>query len=165
MTTKLARAWKPVAAAGGLALAAGILGALVTDLSPWYYNLRKPAWQPPDWLFGPVWTTIFALAAAAGVLVWKNTASASVRRWIVALYLFNIALNIGWSGLFFRLQRPDWALLEVTFLWASIAALMWASWPRSKTASLLLLPYLVWVSFASVLNVAIVQLNGPFRGL
>jgi tryptophan-rich sensory protein len=163
MTPARRRLWKPVIVAAGAALAVGLLGALVTDLSPWYYNLRKPAWQPPDWLFGPAWTLIFALAAAAGVEAWRKASDRRMRAWVIALFSFNIVLNIGWSWLFFRLQRPDWALVEVVFLWASIAALIRALWPYARRASLLLVPYLLWVTFASALNFAVVQLNAPFR--
>jgi tryptophan-rich sensory protein len=163
MTSARGPLWKPVVCAAGAALAVGLLGALVTDLSPWYYNLRKPAWQPPDWLFGPAWTLIFALAAAAGVEAWRKASDGRMRAWVIGLFSFNIILNLGWSWLFFRLQRPDWALVEVVFLWASIAALIRALWPYARRASLLLVPYLLWVTFASALNFAVVQLNAPFR--
>ena len=156
------RLWKPVVAAALAATALGALGALVTDLSPWYYALHKPAWQPPDWLFGPVWTTIFGLAAIAGVLAWRGARTRGQRTRILALFALNALLNLGWSYLFFRLHRPDWALAEVGFLWLSIVALMIALWPHSRTASALLVPYLAWVTFAGVLNQAIVRLNPPF---
>ncbi len=164
MTEPAIRTWQPVVAAAATAFAAGVLGALVTDLGPWYYHLRKPSWQPPDWLFGPAWTLIFALAAGSGILGWRTAPNRATQIWVVTLFMFNIVLNITWSGLFFRLQRPDWALIEVVFLWSSIAALIWSLWPRSRNASLLLVPYLVWVTFASILNLAIVQLNAPFGG-
>jgi tryptophan-rich sensory protein len=162
MTNVLSRAWKPVVVAAASALMVGFLGALTTDLSPWYYALRKPAWQPPDWLFGPVWTLIFGLAAASGVLAWKTARERATRGWVIGLFLFNVLLNIGWSALFFRLQRPDWASYEVVFLWSSVAALIWSLWPRSRIASVLLVPYLAWVTFAAILNMAIVELNQPF---
>lgn len=156
------RLWKPVVIAALAAIALGVLGALVTDLSPWYYALRKPSWQPPDWLFGPVWTTIFGLAAIAGVLAWRNAPMRTARSRIVALFVVNGVLNLGWSWLFFRLHRPDWALYEVGFLWLSIVALIVALWPFSRPAAALLVPYLVWVTFAGVLNFAVVRLNQPF---
>jgi translocator protein len=156
------RLWKPVVIAALAATALGALGALVTDLSSWYYMLRKPSWQPPEWLFGPAWTAIFGLAAMAGVLAWRNAPTAHARGRIVILFVVNSALNVAWSWLFFRLHRPDWALYEVGFLWLSIVALIVALWPLSRTAAALLLPYLVWVTFASVLNLAVVRLNQPF---
>jgi translocator protein len=140
-----------------------VLGALLTDLSPWYYALRKPAWQPPDWLFGPAWTLIFGLAAVSGVLGWTYAPDQAARRRMLALFAVNASLNVLWSVLFFRFQRPDWALAEVGFLWLSIVALMLALRPASKAASWLLLPYLLWVTFATAVNAAVVVLNAPFR--
>ena len=162
MMAVASRAWPPILTAAIAASVLGILGALVTDLSAWYYGLRKPAWQPPDWLFGPAWTLIFGLAALAGILAWKGAWGSGDRTRILLLFAVNAALNVGWSWLFFRLHRPDWALVEVGFLWLSIVVLMVALWPMSRTASWLLAPYLAWVTFAAVLNFAIVRLNGPF---
>ena len=155
--------WLPAITGALAAFALGALGALVTELGPWYYALKKPSWQPPDWLFGPAWTLIFGLAAVAGVLAWRGTDSRAGHARILWLFGVNAILNVGWSWLFFRLHRPDWALFEVGFLWLSIVALMVGLWPYSKTASWLLVPYLAWVSFASVLNLAIVRLNQPFH--
>ncbi len=157
------RNWKPVVAAGIAALAVGAMGAAVTDLSPWYYALRKPAWQPPDWLFGPVWTLIFGLTALAGVSAWRQARDGSTLIRLLALFALNIVLNVLWSWLFFRTQRPDWALVEVAFLWLSILLLMVVLWPVSRLSSRLLLPYLAWVSFAAYLNLVIVKMNGPFN--
>lgn len=162
MTAVASRAWLPILTAAIAASALGILGALVTDLSAWYYDLRKPSWQPPDWLFGPVWTLIFGLAALAGILAWRESWGSADRTRMLVLFAVNAVLNVGWSWLFFRLHRPDWALLEVGFLWLSIVVLMIALWPMSRTASWLLAPYLAWVTFATVLNFAIVRLNQPF---
>jgi tryptophan-rich sensory protein len=151
-----------IAVAAGAAVAVATLGALVTDLGPWYAALKKPAWQPPDWLFGPAWTVIFALAAASGYRAWLS--HPPLRRWarIVGLFAANGVLNVLWSGLFFGIHRPDWALAEVFALWLSIAALIVVIAPASRAGSWLLVPYLVWVSFAGVLNLAVVELNGPF---
>lgn len=153
---------KPIAVAALSALAVGGLGAWITDLSPWYFNLHFPSWKPPDWLFGPAWTLIFACAAVAGVLAWRHAGSRAAQATILLLFAININLNILWSGLFFRLQRPDYALAEVGLLWLSIAVLMFVLRRYSRAAAWLLLPYLVWVAFAAALNLAIVQLNGPF---
>jgi tryptophan-rich sensory protein len=144
------------------AIAVAGLGALTTDLGPWYYRLQKPDWQPPDWLFGPAWTLIFALAALAGVLYWKQPANRSARLQVLAAYALNAFLNTLWSLLFFRLKRPDWALYEVGFLWLSILLLILLISRGSRSASSLLAPYFVWVSFAAMLNWKIVQLNAPF---
>ena len=155
----------PIIVAVTVAVAAAIGGGLLTNLGSWYFALKQPSWKPPDWLFGPAWTTIFACAATAGVLAWRNADTSKSRTTIIALFAINFACNSLWSLLFFKLQRPDWALMEVGFLWLSIAALMWFLRPLSKAASLLLLPYLLWVSFASILNWAIVQMNAPFLGV
>lgn len=151
--------------AGALAWMLGLGGAgiVATDLSPWYYELRKPAWQPADKWFGPVWSTIFLLAAIALVLAWSSArATSDARARLLVIYVVNAVLNVLWSYLFFRLRRPDRALVEVVALWLSIVAMIWALAPLSTTAALLVAPYLAWVSFASVLNRAIVRLNGPF---
>lgn len=154
--------WRPMLAAAAAALLVGALGAFVTELGPWYYNLVFPAWKPPDWLFGPAWTLIFGLAAMSGYLSWSRAPRYAVSHArILALFAINALLNLAWSILFFRVHRPDWALLEVGLLWLSILALMVMSYRTSRLASLLLLPYLLWVSFAAVLNLSVVRLNGP----
>ena len=148
------------------AVAAVAIGGLLTELGPWYYALKQPTWKPPDWLFGPAWTTIFVCAATAGVLAWRGADISEDkqrgRRLIVGMFGINFVCNLLWSLLFFKLHRPDWALMEVGFLWLSIAALIWVLYPLSKAAGLLLLPYLLWVTFASGLNWAIVKMNAPF---
>jgi tryptophan-rich sensory protein len=145
-----------------LTLMLGIGGAL-TDIGPWYRNLRKPSWNPPNWAFGPAWTIILGLAAWSGVLAWIHAPDARAH-WIVGgLFAANIVLHTAWSPLFFNLKRPDWALIEVPFLWASILSLMIGLAPYSALASWLLLPYLLWVSFAAFLNLTIVRINPPFR--
>jgi translocator protein len=98
------------------------------------------------------------------VLAWRSADTSKSRTTVIALFAINFFCNSLWSLLFFKLQRPDWALMEVGFLWLSIAALMYFLYPLSKAASWLLLPYLLWVSFASILNWAIVQMNAPFLG-
>lgn len=154
--------WKPVAAAALAALAVAVMGGAATDLGPWYLALRKPAWQPPGFLFGPVWTVIFALTALAGVIAWRRTVDAAARRLILTCFALNALLNVAWSGLFFRLHRPDWALAEVVLLWLSIVLLIVVLRRRAPITTWLLLPYLVWVTFAAVLNLEIVRLNAPF---
>ena len=156
---------KPIIVAAIAAVAAAVVGGLLTNLGPWYFALKQPSWKPPDWLFGPAWTTIFACAATAGVLAWNRADTSKSRTTIIALFAINFCFNSLWSLLFFKLQRPDWALLEVGFLWLSIAALIWFLYRLSKLASVLLLPYLLWVSFASMLNWKIVQMNAPFFGV
>ncbi|WP_293899369.1 TspO/MBR family protein [Phenylobacterium sp.] len=151
-----------VAAAAALAVAA--VGGTVTELGPWYRALSKPAWQPPDWAFGVIWTAIFAFAAAAGATGWRATASTVTREWMLGLFALNGFLNVLWSLLFFRLHRPDWALIEVVGLWLSIGVLMVFLARVSRTASALLAPYIVWVSIAAALNYEVIRLNPPFGG-
>ena len=135
------------------------VGGLMTDVGPWYKSLRKPSWNPPNWAFGPAWTVILGLAAWAGVLGWEHAGGASERIRVLALFGVNIVLHMAWSPLFFNLQRPDWALAELPFLWLSIVALMIGLAPLSALAAWLLLPYLLWVTFAGWLNLTIVRLN------
>ena len=148
--------------AAAAALLVGILGAFATDLGPWYQGLDKPAWQPPDWLFGPIWTSIFGLTAAAGAVGWRTAPGTPMRRRIILLFALNGLLNVLWTVLFFRLHRPDWALLEVGLLWLSIVLLVIHLRRCSSLAAWLMVPYLLWVSFAALLNFEIVRLNGPF---
>lgn len=147
------------------AVAVAVAGGALTRLDVWYDTLRRPRLQPPDWLFGPAWTLILAMAATAAVLAWTAAPDETSRMLVVALFAVNGALNVLWNVLFFAQKRPDRALAEVAFLWVSILAPMAAFWPWSPTASLLLAPYLVWVGFAAFLNREIVRLNGPFSGL
>jgi tryptophan-rich sensory protein len=162
MTARGRRGWKPILTAAAVAIAVATLGGLVTHLGPWYYHLKKPSWQPPDWLFGPAWTVIFALAAAAGVLAWRSVPPIRVWARIVGVFTANGLLNIAWSTLFFGVHRPDWGLAEVAALWLSVVALIVVLAPASRSAALLIVPYLLWVSFAAVLNWEIVRLNYPF---
>ena len=153
---------RPVALAALAALAVAGLGALATDLGPWYQGLQQPAWKPPDILFGPAWTLIYALTALSALIAVQKTAPGPARRNLLRLFGANAGLNILWSALFFRFQRPDWALAEVVLLWASICVLILVTARVSRLASGLLVPYLAWVSFAATLNLAVVRLNAPF---
>lgn len=154
----------PYYVAGGLALLLAVAGGLATSIGGWYRALRKPPWQPPDWLFGPAWTVILGLAAWSAAIAWQAAPDGAARRDVVILFAVNALFHFLWSPLFFRWRRPDWALIEVVFLWASLVALVIGLWPISTTAALLILPYLAWVSFAAFLNLNIVQRNGPFGG-
>lgn len=151
----------PLVAAIAAIFVAGVGGQL-TDLGPWYVALVKPHWQPPGFVFPLVWTTVFTLTAISGVIGWRRAASSATRAWLVALFALNGALNMLWSGLFFALQRPDWALAEVGFLWLSILSLIVFLGRIAPIAGWLNAPYLVWVSIASALNWEIVRLNGGF---
>ncbi|MFK8051668.1 MAG: TspO/MBR family protein [Woeseiaceae bacterium] len=146
-----------------IAFSVGAVGGFLTPLDIWYETLEKPFFQPPDWLFGPAWTTIFLLSAYVAHRLWvANTAGGSERKQLIVLFSFNAVLNIGWSFLFFYLQRPDLALYEAFILWISVALIMFLACARVPFTRWLMLPYLLWVSFAIVLNTAIVRLNAPF---
>jgi len=137
-------------------------GGLLTDIGPWYRDLKKPSWQPPDWLFGPAWTIILGLAAWAAILSWDQTDNRSDRAILMAVYGANFLFHLLWSPLFFKYQLPDWALVEVVFLWLSVVAMLVITWSFTALAGAMILPYFLWVSFAAVLNAKIVQLNRPF---
>jgi benzodiazapine receptor len=145
----------------GVCLGAAGLGAALTvpEINGWYRTIVKPAWNPPDQIFGPVWTTLYIMMAIAAWLVWKP---AGLRAAAGPLMLFavQLVLNIAWSWIFFGLHRPGWAFVEVLILWVAIAATMLAFFQRSRAAGWLLVPYLAWVSFASFLNFTIWRLNG-----
>ncbi|MBB3777072.1 tryptophan-rich sensory protein [Erythromicrobium ramosum] len=152
----------PVTVATGAALCVAALGATVTDLGPWYQALAKPDWNPPDLVFPMGWTVIYALITVAGITAWRAAPTSAAAEWVLGLFALNGFLNISWSLIFFRLQRPDWAFYEVTLLWLSILVIIVYCGRFSKTAALLLVPYLGWVTFAGALNWSVVQLNAPF---
>ena len=151
-----------IAVAAGLTFALLAVGGLMTQVGAWYAALRKPSWNPPNWLFGPAWTVILGLAAWAGVLAWSHAPDAAARWRIGVLYGANMVFHALWSPLFFTWRRPDWALVEAVPLWLSVWALVLGLAPYSSLAPWLLAPYLLWVAFAIALNATIVRLNAPF---
>jgi len=138
-----------------LVFGAASTGAFVRP-GAWYASLVKPSWNPPAWLFGPVWTTLYLMIAAAGWLVWRRGA---LGRTALVFWGLQIALNASWTLLFFGLHRPLWALFDIAALWLSILAFVWTAWPASRAAALLFVPYLLWVGFATALNAALWRLN------
>ena len=152
----------PLAIAGVSAVLIAAIGGTLTDLGAWYRGLQQPAWSPPDTAFPVAWTLVLALWALSAVETWRRLRTRREAETLIGLFALSGFLNILWSLLFFRLQRPDWALIEIGFLWASILVIMLWCGKRSRLAALLLLPYLVWISVAGKLNFAVVQLNGPF---
>lgn len=137
-----------------------VVGGVATRVGPWFHALRKPSWNPPNWVFGPMWTAIAALAVWSAASAWTAAPDAHAR--ILALFAINAVFHMAWSPLFFTLERPDWALFEVPLLWLSVLALVVGLAPLSGLSAWLLVPYLAWVSVAAALNLAIVRLNGPF---
>jgi translocator protein len=110
----------------------------------------------------PAWTLIFALATTSAVYAWRNACNRAEREWVIGLFALNGVFNVLWSTLFFAMRRPDWALIEVAFLWLSILLPIVVFWRFAKPASLYLVPYILWVSFAAFLNLTVVRLNAPF---
>ena len=139
--------------------AAGIGSAVTTpQIDGWYANLAKPSWNPPNWIFAPVWTMLYLAMAVAAWLVWKQDGIAGAKL-PLALFGVQLALNTLWSCLFFGLENPGFAFAEVLLLWVAIAVTMVTFWFRSKVAGLLFVPYLAWVTFAAFLNFTIWRLN------
>lgn len=156
--------WFPAIIAAMWAIILGGAGGLLTEIGPWYHNLKKPSWQPPDWLFGPAWTLILGFAGWSLYLSWVNAPTSQDQMIVALLFGANFVLHLAWSPLFFKFKRPDWALAENVLLWASVLALFLVLPRYSALAGWLNLPYILWVSFAMVLNWKIVQLNAPFAG-
>lgn len=140
---------------------AGIIGTFFTTpaIPTWYATLLKPELAPPNWIFGPVWTTLFALMGIASYLIWEKGWHRKDVKIALSFYAFQLALNTLWSAVFFGLQNPGLALVEISLLWISILATILAFYKISRPASYLLIPYILWVSFAMYLNYAIWTLN------
>ncbi len=143
-----------------LCFAAGGLGSIATSakIPTWYAALAKPSWGPPNWIFGPVWSTLYALMAVAAWMVWTQREQPGARG---ALMLFGmqLVLNMLWSFVFFGAEAPGLAMAEIVVLWLAIAATIWTFRAIAPAATWMLAPYLAWVSFASCLNFAIWRLN------
>lgn len=135
------------------------LGGFLTNLSvvSWYPTLNKPSWTPAGATIGMVWTVLYTVMGIAAWIVWRCGSGRRARP--LALYGLQLFLNAGWSALFFGLRSPGLALLEIGFLWIAILATAWAFWKVSKLAGALMIPYLLWVTFAGVLNALIWMMN------
>ncbi|MBV9548678.1 MAG: tryptophan-rich sensory protein [Alphaproteobacteria bacterium] len=141
-----------------IALLVGGAATFFTEpsIAGWYAALNKPSFNPPNWVFAPVWTTLYILMGVAASRVWKEAGfGIGIQAWAAQL-----ALNFLWSAIFFSLHLILWALVDLAALWLAILATLILFWRRDRIAGLLLVPYLAWVSFAFALNLAIWQLNG-----
>ncbi len=140
--------------------AIGILGSVFTlsQIPTWYASLNKPFFNPPNFIFGPVWTTLYFLMGLSLFLVLEEKLKKHKNK-IIILFSIQLLLNFIWSFIFFGLHNPILAFINIAMLWGSIILLIYEFWKYSKVASLLLVPYLLWVSFASVLNLFIIVLN------
>jgi len=141
--------------------AAGFLGSLATtpSIATWYKTVAKPSFNPPNAIFGPVWLSLYLMMSISLFLVWRQWGAAKGVRPALIIFFVQLALNTLWSVLFFGLHQPMWAFFEIVILWLFILLTMIVFWRLSRAAGLLLLPYLLWVSFASALNFAIWRLN------
>lgn len=140
-------------------IAAGGLGSFATasQIPTWYASINKPIWTPPNWLFAPVWTTLYIMMGVAAWLVWRK--GPSLRSRPLMYFWLQLALNTLWSFVFFSWESPGLAFVEILLLWTFIAATIRSFQKQSALAAVLLIPYLGWVSFASLLNFAIWRLN------
>ena len=143
-----------------LAQCAGFLGAIftTTKIGSWYMTLMKPSWNPPGWIFGPVWTTLYTLMGIASYLVWK-TPDGPIRTQALVLYGVQLALNALWSFAFFGMESPKLGLVVIVPLLILIILTTFRFFVLSKTAGWLMVPYILWVSFATFLNFTIFRLN------
>jgi benzodiazapine receptor len=140
-----------------LCFAAAAVGGLFPP-GEWYAQLAKPAWNPPSWIFGPVWTALYAMMAVAAWLVWREDGFRARAR-PLGLFLLQLTLNAAWSPLFFGLKSPALAFVVIVLLWRAILATLQAFWRANRISGALLLPYLGWVTFAAVLNFTLWRLN------
>ncbi|PLX20832.1 TspO protein [Candidatus Parcubacteria bacterium] len=140
---------------------AGAVGSFftVTNVDSWYSTVNKPFFNPPNWIFGPVWITLYTLMGIAAYLVWKHWGTNPIAKYATILFFIHLAFNSLWSILFFGMQNPMAAFFEIIVLWIMIAVLIYMFFQVNKTAAYLLVPYILWVSFASILNFYIWRLN------
>jgi translocator protein len=141
----------------GACLLAARIGASFRP-GDWYERLAKPRWRPPNWLFPPAWAVLYLTIAVSGWLVWRTSGFAGAAL-PFAIYFVQLVLNAAWSPIFFGMRRPDLAFVEIVILWCSIVATIATFQPFNAIAAWLLLPYLVWVTFAAALNFTIWRMN------
>lgn len=156
--------WIPITGAVAFWASVDTMGALVTDIGPWYKALRQPSWKPRDALFGPIWTTVFLTTGYGCVQAWSGGGTAEQRKLFLLACALNGIGNVWWSWLFFRSKRPDWAMVQVFPFYASILFMYWTSRPLAYAAGIWFAPYIAWVTAAIYLNWCVVRLNAPFRG-
>ncbi len=131
----------------------------ITGVESWYQTIQKPSWNPPSWIFGPVWTSLYIMMGIALFLIWKSPLSSDIKRTAILLFAIQLVLNFFWSFIFFYQHQIGWALVEIIALWLLILLTIFAFAKINTTAAWLLVPYISWVSFASILNFTIWKLN------
>ncbi|MBM3205921.1 tryptophan-rich sensory protein, partial [Candidatus Shapirobacteria bacterium] len=129
------------------------------SIPTWYATLNKPSFNPPNWLFAPVWTILFILMGISLFLIWKKGLKTKGVKTALSIFSIQLVLNIAWSFFFFKFQSPFWAFIEIIILWFFILLMILKFFKINKAAGFLLIPYLLWVSFASFLNYTIYKLN------
>ena len=140
-----------------VSMGAGLVGSRFMP-GEWYASLAKPSWNPPSYVFGPVWTTLYILMGISAWLVWRKVGFSGAAS-VLGLFLVQLVLNSLWSYLFFGIHQPGLALIEIVILWSVILVITIGFWRISVIAGIMLLPYLCWVGFASVLNLQLWRLN------
>lgn len=131
----------------------------VTGVESWYQTINKPAWNPPNWLFGPVWTTLYVMMGVALFIIWKSDTSTELKKIAYTLFAIQLVFNFFWSFIFFNQHLVGWALIEMVIMWVFILLTIFSFAQVDKIAAWLLVPYNSWVSFAIILNYTIWQLN------
>ncbi|XP_032237776.1 translocator protein [Nematostella vectensis] len=157
-------AWLKIGGACVFPHIGGIAGGLITrnEVKVWYKDLDKPSWRPPNWAFGPVWTSLYTAMGYSSYLVWKEGGGInSTTKLPLILYGSQIVLNWAWTPLFFGAHKMGAAFVEILFLWGTVAGCIYTFYPISKLAAGLMVPYLAWVSLASCLNYSIWKRNTP----
>jgi benzodiazapine receptor len=144
----------------GACFAVAALGSAMTipSIGTWYATLSKPSWNPPNWIFGPVWSALYLVMAVAAWMVWRKS-GLSAALGPLALFALQLALNCAWSGLFFALHKPWLAFADIAVLWLAIVATMISFARVSLFGSVLLAPYLLWVTYAGILNFTVAKMN------
>jgi len=144
-----------------ICLLAGFIGSIFTNrsITTWYASLKKPSFNPPDWLFGPVWTILFLLMGISLFLIWRKGLNYQLVKIALIIFGAQLILNILWSFLFFTLRAPLAGFIEIVILWFAILLTILCFYKISQLAAILLIPYILWVSFASVLNFFLWRLN------
>lgn len=153
------KSWSKLVISILIAQSAGFIGTFFTigAIPTWYAFLNKPTFSPPNWLFGPVWTILYTMIGISFYLIWINYKKNN--SWAIKFFIFHLLLNSMWSIIFFGLKNLSLALIEIVILWSSILYMIKNFYKINKLSSFLLIPYLLWVSFASILNLSIWMLN------
>jgi len=161
MKTTHLKSWYKLVIAITLSQLAGVIGSIFTGsaISEWYAFLEKPVFSPPNWVFAPVWIILYTLMGIAFYLIWERGVKNRDTRNALYFFLAHLCLNASWSIIFFALRSPESALVNIIVLWSMIAILVAWFYRIYRIAGILLIPYLIWVSFATALNAAIIILN------